>query len=174
MVVKVSRKQKPTPAAGQARTAPHADEPRDQRLRNQYFPDAAAVIFDTKGGGFVPLPILLRKVLRHLTAPELRLLIYLYTRSSRHQICYPTIDEIAGELDLNRKNLARPLRELERKRLIATARASGKIYFLIHDPRVALDHMVKSGEIKGDELFLVNELCRDIKRPLIPGNSGPF
>jgi hypothetical protein len=174
MVVKAPRKQKVTPAPAHAGAAPHPEEPRDVRLKKQYFKDADAVIFDTKGAGFVPLPILLRKVLRHLTAPELRLLIYLYTRSSKEQICYPTIDEIAGELDLNRKNLTRPLRELERKRLISTAQASGKIYFLIHDPHVALEHMVKSGEIKGDELFLVNELCRDIKRPLIPGNSGPL
>jgi DNA-binding MarR family transcriptional regulator len=167
MTVKIARKHKPTPVAAQPASAQHAEEPRDVRLRNQYFKDAESVVFDTKGGGFVPLPILLRKLLRHLTAPELRLLVYLYTRSGKQQICYPTIDEVAGELDLNRKNLTRPLKELERKRLITTTRAGGKIYFLIHDPRVALEHLVNSGEIGEDELFLVNELCRDIKRPPI-------
>jgi hypothetical protein len=137
---------------------------RDLRLREQFFPDAAEVIFDTSQKGYGPLPIMLRKLLRHMTAPELRVLIYLYTRAGKYRLCYPTLEEMAEELDLNRKNLTQPLKNLEKKRLIATHSAGGRKYFLVHDPRVAIDHLVQTGEIKGDELFMINELARELKQ----------
>lgn len=56
-------------------------DPRDLRLRNQYFPNAGLVVFDTARKGFVPLPIVLRKMLWFLTPPELRVLIYLVLRA---------------------------------------------------------------------------------------------
>src|SRR4051812_24524024 len=86
---------------------------RDLRLREQFFPDAEDLIFDTSSKGYGPLPILLRKLLRHMSAPELRVLVYLYTRASKYRICYPTLEEMAEELDINRKNLAQPIKNLE-------------------------------------------------------------
>jgi hypothetical protein len=141
-------------------------KPRDLRLRDQFFPDAETVIFDTTSKGYGPLPILLRKLLRHLSGPELRVLIYLYTRSSKYRICYPTLEEVAEELDINRKNLTVPLRNLEKIRLISTHSAGGKRYYLVHDPRVAIEHLVHTGEIDGEELFMINELARELKQPL--------
>jgi GNAT superfamily N-acetyltransferase len=58
------------------------------------------MVFDVAEKGFVPVPIILRKLIRHLTAPELRVLIYLQLRASRYGICYPTYDEIVHELGL--------------------------------------------------------------------------
>src|ERR1017187_2326180 len=82
-----------------------AKEPKDLRLRKQHFPKAEDLVFDRKRG-FVPVPIILRKLLRHISAPELRVLVYLQTRCSKYFICYPTLEEIAHDLGLNgRKNL---------------------------------------------------------------------
>lgn len=139
-------------------------EPKDLRYRKQFFPNAEDVIFDTTTKGYGPLPILLRKLLRHLTPPEVRVLIYLYTRASKYRICYPTIDEIAEELNLNRKNVTPHLRALEKKKLIQTHAALGKRFFLILDPRVALEHLVQTGVIADTELFMLNELSRELKR----------
>src|SRR2546423_2332989 len=74
-----------------------AKEPRDLRLRNPHFPDAALVIFDKGKKGFVPMPVLMRKAMRYLSPVELRVLVYLQTRCSQYMICYPTIDEIAHD-----------------------------------------------------------------------------
>jgi hypothetical protein len=71
-----------------------AKEPKDLRLRKQHFPKAEELVFDRKRG-FVPVPIILRKLLRHMSAPELRVLVYLQTRCSKYFICYPTLEEIA-------------------------------------------------------------------------------
>ncbi len=46
-------------------------EPKDLRYRREFFPNAETMIFDTKTKGFVPLPILFRKLIRHLSAAEI-------------------------------------------------------------------------------------------------------
>jgi hypothetical protein len=68
---------------------PPPKEKRDLRLRNQHFPDVATQLFATKKGGFIPMPIIMRKLMRHLSAAELRVLVYLQTRCSLYFICYP-------------------------------------------------------------------------------------
>src|SRR5690348_16135575 len=114
-------------------TAPKK-EPRDLRLRNQYFPDAEHLVFDRKAG-FVPMPIIMRKVMRHISPPELRVLVYLQTRCSMYFICFPTLEEIVHDLGLaGRRNLTPHLKELEKKKFISTATGEGKKYFLVHDP----------------------------------------
>lgn len=146
---------------------------RDLRLRNQFFPDAKDVIFDTTGKGYGPLPIMLRKVLRHLSGPEVRALLFLYTRAGKYRLCYPTVDEIAEELGLNRKNLTKPIKRLEQLRLISTRFAGGRRYYLIHDPRVAIQHLVENGDITGDELFMINELAQELKQPKFVAPAAP-
>ena len=52
------------------------------------------------------MPILMRKAMKYLSPVELRVLVYLQTRCSRFMICYPTLEEIAHDLDLaGRRNL---------------------------------------------------------------------
>jgi hypothetical protein len=111
------------------------------------------------------MPILMRKAMRHLSPPELRVLVYLQTRCSRYFICYPTLEEIAHDLALvGRRNLTPHLKVLETKKFISTVTGAGKKYFLVHDPRVAVEHMVDTGEISEVELFEINELLNDLNR----------
>jgi hypothetical protein len=77
-------------------------------------------VFDTGKKGFVPMPIIMRKLMRHITAAELRVLLYMQTRCSRYFICYPTLEEIAHDLGLNgRRNLTPHLKALENNRSAA-------------------------------------------------------
>ena len=153
-------------------TTKDTKENRDLRVRKQYFPEADDLVFDTRKAGFVPMPILMRKAMRHLKPPALRVLIYLQMRCSRYFICYPTLEEIAHDLDLaGRRNLTPHLKILEKKKFISTATGGGKKYFLIHDPRVAINHMVESGEISKGELFEINELLSDLNQEPITALS---
>jgi hypothetical protein len=141
-------------------------QPKDLRYRRQFFPNADELIFDTSRKGFVPLPIILRKALRHLTSPELRVLVYLQLRASRFGICYPTLDEIVHELGLTgKKNLLPHLKSLEEKKFISRHNAAGKTFFLVHDPRVGLLHLAAVGELSEQEAFEINELCADLNQP---------
>jgi DNA-binding MarR family transcriptional regulator len=152
-------------ASNESRTNKQEKEDRDLRVRKQYFPEAENLIFNTGKAGFVPMPILMRKAMRHLRPPELRVLVYLQTRCSRYFICYPTLEEIAHDLDLaGRRNLTPHLKILEKKKFISTATGAGKKYFLVHDPRVAINHLVETGEIGEDELFEINELLSDLNQ----------
>ncbi len=139
--------------------------PKDLRYRRQFFPDADGLVFDVAEKGFVPVPIILRKLIRHLSAPELRVLMYLQLRASRYGICFPTYDEISHELGLTgRKNLLPHLRSLQQKRFIATHTAAGRTFFLIYDPRVAITHLMGTGELTEQELFEINELYADLSQ----------
>ena len=149
-------------------------QPRDLRLRKQYFPGAEDLVFDTKKKGFVPLPIIMRKLMRHLSAPELRVLVYLQTRCSKYFICYPTQDEIAHDLALNGpRNLTPHIKALEKKRFIATASGGGKKYYLVYHPRVPITHLVDAGEITEQELFEINEVLSDLNQELITAVPKP-
>lgn len=138
-------------------------EPKDLRYRKQYFPDGEKVVFHTERKGFVPAPIILRKILWLLSPAEVRVLLYLMLRASQYFICYPTEEEIAHDLGMKgRKNLTPHLRSLESKHFIKTHTASGKKFFLIHDPRIAIERLVKEGQINDDHLFDINELLADL------------
>jgi len=142
-----------------------AKEPKDLRYRRAFFPDAESLIFETKYKGFVPLPILLRKLLAHLSAAEVRVLMYLYLRASRHGICYPTLEEMVRELGLtSKKNLLPQLKKLEEKKLIAIHNTSSRMFFLIYHPRVAIEHMIKNGQLTKHEVFEINELLQDLNQ----------
>jgi len=150
-------------------------EPRDLRYRNQHFPGADKLVFDTGRKGFVPLPIVLRKILWFLTPPEVRVLIYLSLRASKYAICYPTEEEIAHDLGMSgRKNLTPHLRSLEEKHFIKTHTASGKKFFLIHDPRIAIERLVDSGKVPEDRIFEINQLLEDLhQQPItVPPKGG--
>ena len=62
---------------------------------------------------------------------------------------------------------------LEKKKFISTVTASGKKFFLVHDPRVAIEHLVETGKINKDELFDINELRRDLQQDEIKAELKP-
>jgi DNA-binding MarR family transcriptional regulator len=151
-----------------------AKERQAARLRRQHFPDAEKLVFDKAKKGFVPLPILMRKVMRYLSAVELRVLVYLQTRCGPEMVCFPTLDEIAHDLALRgTKNLTPHIRGLEAKKFISTATRAGKKYYLVHDPAVAIAHMVEESKIPLPELDDINELLHDLHRDPIEAVAKP-
>jgi hypothetical protein len=138
---------------------------KDLRRRTQYFPNGDKLIFDKSKKGYVPLPILMRKAMRYVTPPELRVLVYLQTRCGPEMICYPAIEEIAHDLGLTgTKNVTPHIRGLEKKKFISTMTRAGKKYFLVHDPAVAIEYLVKDGQIPAEDLEDINELLAILKR----------
>jgi hypothetical protein len=73
---------------------------------------------------------------------------------------------------MGRKNLLPHLKSLEQKCFIATHAAAGKTFFLIYDPRVAIAHLQRTGEITEQQLFEINELYADLnQQPVAPSQS---
>lgn len=141
-------------------------EPRDLRYRRQLFAEEQDSVFDTARGAFVPLPIVLRKLLRHLSAAEFRVLAYLQMRASQYAICFPTLEEIAHELGLTgRKNVIPHLKRLQEMRLIARRNWAGKNYYLILDPRICIENLVATGKLRDEDLYEINELYEDLRQP---------
>ena len=147
-----------------------ARTPRDLRYREQLFPGADHLVFKISEKGFVPVPIALRKILRFLTSPEVRLLLYLYLRCSRFGICYPSTDEIVHELGLtSKKNLLPHLSSLEEKRFISIRTSASKTFYLVHDPRIAVKHLVSTGAIRDEDLLDINDLYADLNQEPVTG-----
>jgi hypothetical protein len=139
--------------------------PRDLRYRAQFFPGADKLVFKISEKGFVPVPIILRKMLRYLTSPEVRVLLYLYLRSSRYGICYPSTEEMIHELGLtSKKNLLPHLSSLAEKRFISVCTSASRTFYLVHDPRVAIKHMLALGSLREEEIFEINDLYADLNQ----------
>ncbi len=150
------------------------EDPRPLRFRKQYFPEADKHVIDTANGGFVPVPIIMRKAMRHLSPPELRVLTYLQLRCDRYFICFPPLDEMVHELDLaGPRNLTPHIKSLERMKFIATAKGGGKKFYLVHDPRIAIAQLIENGKINADELFEINELLKELKQEPITIPAKP-
>lgn len=160
----------PTPATAVFLPPPPAAPPaprlpRDMRYRNELFPHADGLVFKTSEKGFVPLPIIMRKLIRFLSSPEIRVLVYLHLRASRYGICYPATEEIIHELGLtSKKNLLPHIESLTEKKFISVRTSANRTFYLIHDPRVAIAHLVKTGEIKDADLFEINDLYADLNQ----------
>jgi hypothetical protein len=109
------------------------------------------------------MPIIMRKLMKHISAVQLRVLVYLQLRASKYGICYPTLEEIAYDLGLGgRKHLTPHIKGLVEKRFISTHTASGKRFYLVHDPRVAIEHLVSQGLLNEGDLSEINELYEDL------------
>lgn len=151
--------------ATEKRSDPDIKKPRDLRYRQQFFPDADKLVFDVGEKGFVPVPIILRKLFRILSSPEIRILLYLYLRASRYGICYPSHEEIVHDLGLaGKKNLLPHIASLEEKRFISVHTNGSKTFYLIHDPRIAILHQIEQGLLNDDDLFEINDLYADLNQ----------
>lgn len=54
---------------------------------------------------------------------------------------------------------------LEGKKLISTKMPMGKKFYLVHDPRVGLEHPIDTGAMRAEELEELNQLCFDLNQP---------
>jgi DNA-binding MarR family transcriptional regulator len=149
------------------KSAKPSKEPKDVRYIRKLF-GANARTFTTAGGGFVPFPIIYRKLFRKLTPPQLRVLVYLCTRASKYCLCYPTYEEIAHDLGLGgRKNLTPHIKALEKNGFISTRTSEGKKFYLIHDPRVPIEQLFVQKELTEDDLDEINDLLETLKQPAL-------
>jgi hypothetical protein len=147
--------------------------PRDLRFRERLFPGAERLVFNTGNRGFVPVPIILRKLLRFLTSPEVRVLLYLYLRSSRFGICYPATEEIVIDLGLtSKKNLLPHIAGLEEKHFISVRTSGSRTFYLVHDPRVAAQTMLDAGMLSEDDVEEINDLLLDLGQTIIRKNAN--
>lgn len=136
---------------------------KDRRLRDEVFPNSEGLVFDTNTKGFVPLPIVFRKLLRYLSATQLRVLIYLHLRAGKEGVCYPTTEEIAHDVGLKTPKHVKPqLRELGRMAFIQSRMKRGRVFYLVHDPAVAIRQLHKLGVITEDEVRDINGLREDL------------
>lgn len=140
-----------------------AEKSKDEKYIEKYF--GTVSIFDKDNKGYVPLPIIYRKLLNLLTAPELRVLIYLMTRCSKAGLCYPSLEEIQHDLGLtSRRNLTPHLKGLEAKKFIITRTGNGKKFFVVQNPVEAVKHGLSTGTVTDDLLDEINQLLEDLKR----------
>lgn len=145
--------------------------PRDLRFRERLFPGAEQLVFNTSSRGFVPVPIILRKLLRLLTSPEVRVLLYFYLRSSRFGICYPPIEEIVTDLGLtSKKNLSPHIESLAEKHFISVRTSGSRTFYLVHDPRVAAQTMLDAGKLSENDVEEINDLLLDLGQSTIKRN----
>lgn len=136
---------------------------RDERIRNELFPESGTQIFDTKTKGFVPVPIEFRLLLRYLSTAQIRVLIYLHLRAGKESLCFPTVEEIAHDIGVNAPKHVRPcLSELVRKGFVRTGYKAGRSYYLIHDPAVIIQRLVELKEMSEEELRDMNDLRENI------------
>lgn len=145
-----------------------AKKDRNLRIRERLFPDAESWVFKNKSGGFVSLPILFRRVVKLLKPKQLQLIVYLWLRTDKYSICYPTLDDIAHELgQQNISRLKKTLRELESLALLRIRAEKGRMYFLVCDPRHCLLKLRNENKIEDWELDDANDLLEQLKQPPI-------
>jgi DNA-binding MarR family transcriptional regulator len=138
---------------------------RHERVRNEIFPGGDERVFDTKAKGFVPIPIEFRLLLRYLTPPQIRVLLYLQLRTSKEGLCFPTVEEIAHDIGVGTPKHVRPhLKELERKGFIEIGQKGGRTFFLMREPALILRRLLDLKEISDEQLRDINSLRENLGR----------
>src|SRR5438128_8902587 len=141
---------------------------KDLRYRERCFPNAADEVFDPKKKGYVPLPIITRKLMRFLKDSEVRVWIYLQLRAGPEFICYPSYSDIVQESGVKSKGtVSKAVRVLEKKGFIRSYEDNGVRRYLIRDPRCAAERLCELGEMTEHELEEINDLRERFKQPLI-------
>ena len=140
---------------------------KDQRYRDKCFPGADHEVFKTERG-FVPLPIVSRKLLKHLKDSDLRVWLYLQTRASKGFICYPTYEDILQDTGLqSRGTISKAIHGLDRKGFVRSHNDGGTRRYLLRDPRLAAQRLCELAEISADELEEINDLLDALKLPIV-------
>jgi hypothetical protein len=141
---------------------------KDQRYRDRCFPGAENDVFVAKKGGYAPLPIIARLLLRHLKGAELKVWTYMLTRGGPASICYPTYEAIMADTGVEtRGTVSKAINRLERIGLIKVFNDRGTRRYLLRDPRLAMERLFELHEIDDHELEDANDLLETLRRPLI-------
>jgi hypothetical protein len=141
---------------------------KDLRYRQRCFPQADGEVFDPKTGGYIPLPIITRKLLKYLKDAELRIWIYLQLRAGPEFICYPTYEDVLRDCGLRSKGtVSKAIRCLEANGFIRSHTDEGTRRYLIRDVRFAASRLNEKGIMSVDELEEINDLRERFGHPLI-------
>ena len=135
---------------------------RSERLKERLFPDVPC--FNTKGGGFAPLPMVLRAMLWHFKPTTWMVLTAIYMRASKEGICWFEIRELGFDMDFKSAGKLRlHLRSLEDDYFIVRREEGGREYFAARDPRTAIKLLVEEGRIPQFRLDAINEVLENVK-----------
>ena len=118
------------------------------------------------------MPIIMRKVMRHISAPELRVLVYLQTRCSVLHL-FSTLEEIVHDLGLL---AAEPDAALEGagEEKVHFHRDSGRQEILPGArPLRRNRYLVETGKINENELAEINRVLEDLNRTPITATPKP-
>ena len=141
---------------------------KDLRYRRRCFPQAAEEVFNPKNRGYIPLPIITRKLLKYLKDSELRVWIYLQLRAGPEFICYPTYDDMLRDCGLRSKGtISKAIKALETNGFIQSYSDDGTRRYLIRDVRLAVSRLNKKGILSVDELEEINDLRERFGHSLI-------
>lgn len=67
----------------------------------------------------------------------------------------------------SRKNLNPNLASLVEKRFISMQSGGGKTSFIVHDPRIAIEHLATTGTLKPQLLTEIDEFYKDLAQPVV-------
>lgn len=104
-----------------------------QRALERHF--AASAAFDVAGGGFSPLPWILRRLLWKIPPRAWMIYTYLLLRAGREAVVWVTDREIGFDVGLHFKKVASYLRELEVLSLVEIQQHAGERFIFLPDPR---------------------------------------
>lgn len=143
---------------------------RSQRLKEKLFADVKT--FNTDGGGFVPLPAVLRAMLWFFAPRTWMTLTDIYMRTSKEGVCWFELGELGHDMDFRSKGKLRiHLRDLEDMHFIVSAEDGGKEYFAAVDPREAIIKLIADGKIPPERLDSINDVLEIFNQQTIGDDS---
>ena len=119
--------------------------------------------FDTKGAGFVPLPMVLRTMLWFFPPRTWMVLTDIYMRTSKEGVCWFDLGELGHDMDFGSKGKLRiHLRDLEAAHFIVRREEGGREYFAAVDPREAIARLHADGRVPARRLPAINEVLEAV------------
>lgn len=112
-------------------------------MRSRLFGDAPR--FRAKGGGYVPLPWLFRRLQRLFRPREWQVFCYVLMRADRWGLCWPTDREIAADLGVNYRKIGPNLRVLAELGFLRICTERDRRYLCIIDPLTVVRTLAKNG-----------------------------
>lgn len=136
---------------------------REERIRFRLFKGEKP--FDPKGAGFVPLPMILRR-LQFLFSPRgWQVYCYVLMRAGPSGIAWFELGEVAFDLGFKSlPKLAPYIRELVDAGWVVTASSKGKHYFMAVDPLQVIERLKAASRLSEERLEAIEELL-DALRP---------